>query len=294
MRKSDFDNIIKSNLIAYIGIDNFGYTVSKTGKTYSDYYNNLVFARFIEEMNSDRYRDAFRAYNAGKGSELNENRGRYGKMPPKTASVASSSRFCYLALRDGARALGGSGQVKFEYACAIPGMSGIPPQLDAYISVDNTYIEVKCHEIFDSHRIVLKEKYWDYIYGVDNKFGFPVLERLSGSEFEIPLAAFGIKKFRSMFDIKQFLCHLLGIAAQKNDSATLVYLFFKPKAEQPDDKQEIDVLFDTLTAEVNAIFNSKPIQQFCMNYKIKLWAVAEYAQIMEALNKDNMIILAGI
>ena len=36
------------------------------------------------------------------GAELSEKRNRYGTFtPPKIASVASSSRFCYLALKDG-------------------------------------------------------------------------------------------------------------------------------------------------------------------------------------------------
>lgn len=98
------------------------------------------------------------------------------------ASVASSSRFCFLALKDGANAFGGTGEVVFEHECKINGISGIAPQLDAYIPNENM----------------------------------------------IPLSVFGINKSSSMFNLKQFLCHLSGIESQAGDSKILAYLFFKP------------------------------------------------------------------
>ena len=92
------------------------------------------------------------------------------------ASVASSSRFAYLALRCGAQAIGGTDHVEFEHECRIQGIRGTAPQLDAYTADENgnpIYVEVKCHEIFDPHKIELKAAYWENIYGEKNAFGFP-------------------------------------------------------------------------------------------------------------------------
>lgn len=212
MKKETFDNIIKKNLIDVTGIDNFGY---KLTRTYSNYYNKSAFAVFLTEMKNPPYESYYWSYASGKGSELKEQDGRYGKLPPKMASVASSSRFCYLALRDGADALGCKGSVEFEKACEIEGIDGIAPQLDAYIPEKNIYIEAKCHEIFDSHKVILKEKYWNLFYGLDNDFGFEVREKEKEETFSIPFSVFGISKTSTRFDVKQLLCHLLGIASKK-------------------------------------------------------------------------------
>ena len=295
--KKDFDEIIKQNIKEYIGRDVFGYRMTETKtKVYGNYYSNDEFDAFVAEMKSPPYQEIYRAYNDGKGSELVTKNGRYGKMPPKMASVASSSRFCYLALRDGAQGIGGSGIVEFEKECRIKDLSGTAPQLDAYIPNDNIYVEAKCHEIFDSHKVKLKEKYWDMIYGNDNCFGFEVVEKADEEEFEIPLSVFGIEKASSMFDIKQFLCHLLGVKSQKEDAeqATLVYLFFKPKAKSESVQMEIDEIFDKLREEIVKIFNSAPVQQFVASNNIHLRAVAEYSEVMEPVSKNNIISIAEI
>lgn len=291
MTKSEFDTLIRENLQAQLGPDVFGYTIADTGKIYANYYSREAFNTFLREMQAPPYADFFLAYNDGKGGELEEHRSRYGTLPPKMASVASSSRFCYLALRDGAAALNCGGSILFEHECRIAGIFGNAPQLDACIPASNTYIEVKCHEIFDPHRIVMKEKYHDLVYGADNSFGFSPCPRPDTDSFEIPLSAFGIKKDTSMFDIKQLLCHLLGIASQNQEPAALVYLFFKPETQNPAVQYEIDQLFDLLRIEIHSIFNSAPIAQFCRSHHITLRAVAEKASVMEPLRHENLMIL---
>lgn len=81
------------------------------------------------------------------------------------ASVASSSRFCYLALKDGAEAIGGTGDVVFEKECKIKGVGGTAPQLDAYVASENIFVEAKCHEMFDEKTTVMRESYQEYIIG---------------------------------------------------------------------------------------------------------------------------------
>ena len=283
MKKQDFDNILKQNVINSNGIDFFG-----CGNNYPFYYNDHIFDAFKNQMMTE-YNNHFRSYSKGKGNELQKN----GNKPAKMAQVASSSRFCYLALRN-------IPDIEFEHACPIIGITGTPPQMDAYMK-DNTFIEVKCHEMFDKHQIMLSKQYFNYIFGENNDFGLEFIpkEKMSdfgikenNSKFEIPFDIMNIRQ-PEMFDFKQLLCHLLGIKSHKkpNESATFVYLFFKPKTSTEVQQKEIDSVFEKLANEIQEIFNSNPIQKFIQNNNITLKAVAEYAEVMSPLTKENIIYL---
>lgn len=285
--KKTFDNFIKNNLVDFVGNNCFGYKISN--RCYENYYNQKVFQKFVLEMQLPKYNKFFNQYNFGKGSELKEVNGR----PPKMASVASSSRFCYLALRDGYKQLFNNVDIEFEHGCNIKGICGTGAQLDAYISKDNIYFEVKCHEIFDKHKIVMRKQYWDMLYGQENDFGLPYAKIPDVDKFEVEMSIFNIFKEKSMFDIKQFLCHLLGIASQKNreTEVKLVYLFFKPKMDSSKEREKVEEVFDRLKDEINNVFFSNPIQNFTKKNNIKLSALVEYAKVMEPLKKENTISL---
>ena len=157
MKKTEFDNIIKENL-------NLNEKLFRA-VPHDCYYSEQEFEKFINEMKTD-YSTAFISYGEGKGGELDASERNGKKKPPKMASVASSSRFAYISLRNGAQAIGG-GIVNFEHPCRIDGVPGIPPQMDAYSENGNIFIEVKCHEIFDKHKVVMKEKYQEKIKDFD-------------------------------------------------------------------------------------------------------------------------------
>lgn len=284
--KNEFDYLIKKNLADVIGNDCFGYEIA--GKSYDVYYNKEAYNKFISEMRNGKYNKFYNQYNRGKGSELKEKR----NMPPKMASVASSSRFCYLALRDGYKQFNNSEDIIFEHNCRIKGVNATA-NLDAYIPKANIYFEVKCHEILSHHSIYLKKSYWNLLYGQENDFGFSYAKCPDLDEFKIELCNFDIKKTKIRFDIKQFLCHLWGIASQKDKdvSAKLVYLFFKPKMDLETKRIQVEEVFKELQDEIKTIFSSKSIQIFTSRNNIELSAIAEYAKIMEALSKDNTIIL---
>lgn len=292
MDKSRFDKIIKKNLVAESGPSYFGYQTSHGTKKYDLYYKKEVFDDFVNEM-KESYGDAYCKYYEGKGSELKPHKSRYGVLPPKMACVASSSRFCYLAFRDGTKGIGLDGKVEFEYDCRIKGIAGTAPQLDAYISDRNVFIEVKCHEIFDHHSIRMKNVYWDLIYGNNNQFGFENIEHTKDDYFDIPLSMFGIEKEHSMFDIKQLLCHLLGIACHSDESKKLVFLFYWPITDNVNVNEEIEFVFGELKKEINSIFNSNPIKMFCTANNIEVVAVVEKSKMMEALNYNNIEELYG-
>ena len=186
MDKSVFDEILRENVKDALGLDLFGYLC---GNLYPNHYNNCSFANFTLQM-MNNYPKHYEKYNLGKGSELKPQ----GTKPPKMASVASSSRFCYLALRNGAMALGGSGDVDFEHSCPVFGIRGTPPQMDAYIKNENIFVEVKCHEIFDFHKIKLSSQYYDLLFGDSSDFDFHYKPADAKKEFEIPRSEFGLKK----------------------------------------------------------------------------------------------------
>lgn len=290
LTKNEFDTFIKNNINKIEKKVEFGYQVEGKEEPYSLYYSEKEFKKFLDEMRQPKYQEFYLSYAKGKGSEIKAQKGRYGTKPPKMASVASSSRFCYLALRDGAHALGYDGKVRVEVGCPITGIKGTAPQIDAKIG-DNTYVEVKCHEIFDLHQITLKQQYWNLIYGKENSFGFEEKDLTAKAEFMIPLEEFGIHEKHAMFDIKQLICHLLGIAST-NQAAELVYLFYKPKLDDIlPEKPVIDLTFEALKNEIRCIFESAPIRNFCKKHNIKLKAVMEHSIQMEMLTSDNIKVL---
>ena len=115
-------------------------------------------------------------------------------------------------------------------------------------------------------------------------------ENRESGTFEISLDKFGINKDASMFDVKQFLCHLMGVKSHsKGKKATLIYLFFCPINDKK--QKEIDEVFKSLKDEIIAIFNSAPIRRFCDDNKIYLKAVCEKSRIMEPLTENNIEII---
>jgi hypothetical protein len=280
MNKTEFDKVILENLISKHGKEKFGYETNN-GRVYPLYYTKEEFEKFLTQAELPEY----------KGSELEARANDKGNVtPPKMASVASSSRFCYLALKDGAEAIGGTGDVVFEKECKIKGVGGTAPQLDAYVASENIFVEAKCHEMFDKKTTVMRESYQEYIAGKKEGIGFNVLVDLKVEKgyFNIPYDDFGFTKEFHSFDFKQFLCHLLGIACQRKP-AKLVYLYFKPLNDIK--QKDIDDVFEKLSAEIRMAFENRYIKAYCEENKIELQAVAEYSDVMVHLTDANRIYL---
>lgn len=289
MKKEAFDKLLR-DLQSKNEDVKFGY-VTKDTVEYDNYYSNDEFKNFTDEM-KEHYPKHFKKYWEGKGSEMKSYEVKGVQHPPKMASVASSSRFCYKALRDGAPHIKIDADVEFEYECPIKDKPNIQPQLDAFSAATNTYVEVKCHEIFDhSKQKTLGKFYADYIYGYHEGIGFNLgKEQKPDLEFAIPYAAFGLKSFPKHFDLKQFLCHLLGIACQnsgKNKEVTLVYLFFRPKTDDSIVEGELLELFSSLQKEIISVFTSPVIRTFCDEHKTSLKAYYEYADEPKELTPNN-------
>ena len=304
LSKKEFDKIIKQNLIES-GVSESCFTFVIKERAYDEYYAESEFDKFVDEMKKD-YQKHYIKFNGdegatenkgGKGGELAKKMGRYGLMPPKMASVASSSRFCYLALRDGTdyfipdRKLTKE-DVEFEKECKIFSESATAPQLDAYIADDvcDVFVEAKCHEIFDSHKAEFKNKYWEYFKN-DKSFRRVLSEEDKNKEvFQIPFKFFDVSKEITHFDIKQFVCHLLGIAKQnEGKQSKLVYMFYKPCSDCFETSQQIDEIFDELKVEIKAIFGCNLIEEFCKENNIELAAIAAESKVMGKLDAANII-----
>ena len=290
MKQKEFDDIIKANLLEYgehggkkYKQSDFGYRKGE----YENYFEKNFFDNFVQTNKLPAY----------KGDELNEK----GKRPPKMASVGSSSRFCYLALKDWAE--NKENGIEFEKECTIDGISGMAPQLDAYIAKGNIYIEAKCHEIFTPHSIIMSTAYKNMLcenFGLKDKdLGKTTVNRKRKNPkykkgenptvdeyIKVPVEMLKIKpelfkvnKEETMFDIKQFLCHLSGIASSKKGRAKLVYMFFKPLYANT----ELNTVFTELEAEIKAIFESDPVKAFCNKNEIELCAIVQEANVMTKL-----------
>ena len=180
--------------------------------------------------------------------------------------------------------------IEFEKECRIFTDISTAPQLDGFTAQDdcNIYIEAKCHEIFDSHKVVLKNKYWDY-FKKNNILCAALDKKEKGDEtFTLPLSLFGIEKKSTRFDIKQLICHLLGIKEQnKNTKSKLIYLFFEPVSDNDEERLFVNDIFYELAIEIKLIFESDIIKNFCKTNNIELIAIKEKSRIMEPLNKYN-------
>ena len=297
MTQAEFDKIISDNIVKC----GFGYTLGYVidNRGYSEYFSNLSFAGFVDEMQRV-YPKHFVKYNGN--PDAKSNRGGVGgelvikeksgkKMPPKMASVASSSRFCYLALRDGTDCLLDGvvftkDDVEFEKECRIFNSRIGAPQLDAYIESGecSIYVEAKCHEIFGKHNRVFSSSYRN-VFLKDVAFSKFIKDKDGSGDFSIDL---GLDI--EMFDYRQFICHLLGIKSQNmGKKSKLVYLFFKPIVSDSVVSNRIDEVFRLLNNEIYSLFNHVVIKEFCLNNSIELEAFVEQSVVMTQLNKCNCV-----
>ena len=197
---------------------------------------------FGDIMLNSMSQDIVDAYKNGKGNEIDNG---------KFFSVASSSRFAVASFTENrneqlhyVQKFEGEliHKIQFEYPLKIKGIIGTPPQMDVYIKTSKeTFVEVKCHEIFDesSHsNIKLSSQYMNnslfreilehYKINTDNRTcehdnkGNCVKLLLNRNHFNVLSKS-------TRFDLKQFLCHLMGIVSKTdiNENKQFIYLFYK-------------------------------------------------------------------
>ncbi len=279
-RKEKFDYCIKQS---FLSGENYlpGINLPSNSESYFGYYLKR-YERFYDRYLSENLRvenllssEIKKQYGEGKGGEFKSG---------KFYSVASSSRFAVSCFSEKSKQgiieiikkipLNGiitDVNITLEEGLAIDGMPNntYPPQMDVIINTDigDTYfVEVKCHEIFDTseHRnIKLK---WKYLEAEPfKKFPF-ALDKVSkkivkSDEFIsiddnfLKAEDFGCNLSTTHFDFKQFLCHLMGIISYKNihkkENIHFYYLFYKNEACEI---MGNDKIYAELEEEISEIF----------------------------------------
>jgi hypothetical protein len=164
-------------------------------------------------------------YGGGSGGELNPKKG----CPPKMAAFVSSSRFVYQQSKD---------CPGFIFEEQLPTTIGGVANLDGYLPGKNrvVYVEVKCREPYghtppEKIKLVYKPVYVWLRKHMGRIFDC-VMEDLDDQYMRTVF--FAGRRAIEGFDIKQMICHMLGIAAKYlrtesvQDRIDFLYLIYDP------------------------------------------------------------------
>ena len=195
---------------------------------------------------------ARREYGEGDGDELKEKNGR----PPKMASYGSSSRMIFNL----------SGKKEgFHFEKQLSTTVGGTANLDGFYEDDNRYIfvEAKCHEPYTVKNVTVSKRYEKlYKYINEQMIGSVHIDMETskcGRYLNVEYYADGEKLER--FDMKQMICHLLGIATGMlkgtlgRKHTDFIYLLYDPTELdiEPDAKEMIDGIYERTCYECNLV-----------------------------------------
>ena len=224
--KASIDKATALDFAIRDGQEEFDYGYKISGKSqYNNYLSNDDWKRFLDSMSPLHLVQ----YNDADGGELKEKSGRWGINPPKMASFGSSSRLIY----ECSKSIPG-----FCFEKQLPTRVGHTANLDGYLRSreSDVFVEAKCREIYSTH---LNQKislaYRDvYEYIKSKNPGFSYKCKPIEDEPNYMACSFIMNnKYISHFDVKQLICHFLGICANilENNASTkirFVYLIFNP------------------------------------------------------------------
>lgn len=299
MAKSGFEDIDLTKALDYAKrdyeIDNdhgkYGYEIKDKvkNKNYSNYLSNNYWKSFLTSMSKlhqAQYRD-------GDGGELNEKNGRYGMNPPKMASFGSSSRFIYLLSKDIAG---------FTFEKQFPTRVGHTANLDGFLIKDSEIycIEAKCREIYSSHKNIKISIIYEDVYSKISNLSFRSID--INNDIEHKKYTFSYNgNVLVHFDIKQLICHFLGIAAdilenrQKGCTVHFVYLIFNPNnntlfsAETKRYEEKIYKAYEETIKEINLFGDMSKLFDSIMKYQISNLNLSpiEYSFDFKVVDQNN-------
>jgi len=223
-----------------------GYTVG--GRTYDTYMTNAAWKDFKNGM----LPSALWEFGTGGGGELLEKNNR----PPKMACYGSSSRMLYRLSchKEG-----------FGYEKKLVTTVGGTANLDGFFEEDYRYVfvEAKCHEPYavKNHSV---SKSYEKLYRFINAHMAGSVEiamqpSACGRYLDVDYYADGEKLER--FDMKQMICHLLGIATGvlrgdlEAKQIDFWYLLFDPTELElaPKTKETVDAIYERTCYECNLV-----------------------------------------
>ena len=214
----------------------------------STYMTNEEWSVFLSAMPET----ARGEYGEGDGDELKEKDGR----PPKMASFGSSSRMIYNLSKE---------KEGFHFEKKLPTTVGGTANLDGFYEDDNRYIfvEAKCHEPYTAKNVTVSKCYEKlYTYINEQMLGSIHIDMQAskcGRYLNAKYYADGEKLER--FDMKQMICHLLGIATGMlkgtlgRKQTDFIYLLYDPTELdiEPNAKEMIDGIYERTCYECNLV-----------------------------------------
>lgn len=250
-----------------------GYTVNE--KIYSNYLSNASFAEFVEDMKTINP-TAYEMYGKGGGKELEERKVGKNIYPPKMASFGSSSRLIYNLMKD----VDG-----FLFEKKLPTTVGGIANLDGFIETDEkcVFVEAKCREPYTKKDGVYERKYEDLyrkISASDKTSVTCKIEVIDERKMEVKFIS-GEAEIHS-FDMKQMICHLLGVATaylkgEFDKKIDFIYLLFNPTLiEINEGKEEIISIYEQTCNECNSV-----------DFEALFEVIVDYLQTVKGLGKDK-------
>lgn len=214
----------------------------------STYMTNDEWKAFLNSMPEE----ARKEYGAGGGDELSEKNGR----PPKMASYGSSSRMIYTLSRE---------KEGFHFEKKLSTTVGGKANLDGFYEDENHYIfvEAKCHEPYTAKNVTVSKCYEKLYKYINEKMlgSIHIDMQTSKCGRYLNVQYFANDEKLERFDLKQMICHLLGIATGilngtlKRKQADFIYLLYDPTELdiEPEAKAEIDTIYERTCYECNLI-----------------------------------------
>lgn len=249
-------------------------------RTYDSYLSNHAWETHLAGMIKEHRCQ----YGDGSGGELEEKNGR----PPKMASFASSSRMIYNLSKDV------SG---FAFEKQLSTVIGGVANLDGYLERkhDLVFVEAKCREPY-SHTAIqtIKRNYkpvYAYLREKMPRVFSCVMEDVQDTR-DMRVVFFCKGDSVVYFDIKQMICHLLGVANEmlngNSEKAVLfLYLLFNPASLRlsEESKQEVSIIYeDTCKAATGYSFDE--MYGHIVDFLVQERSIAADGERIERLKKS--------
>ena len=282
--KMDLNKILDYAIMVYETSENpdikAGYVIG--GKTYDNYLDNTSFAKFVTDM-EEQNPIAHKMYGKGGGKELEERKVGANIYPPKMASFGSSSRMIYNLMKN-------EEKNGFRFEEKLSTTVGGKANLDGFMEKEDKYIfvEAKCREPYSQKRNIIDRKY-EELYGMISKSDKVNIKcnvddkAKKTDEKGMKVTFLSDDKEIHHFDLKQMICHLLGVATAflngkyKNKNIEFVYLLFNPNLIKLDEGEE----------KILKIYNETCNECNSIDFKALFEVIVDYLQTVKNKGKDK-------
>jgi len=257
-----------------------GYVIG--GKTYDNYLDNTSFAKFVTDM-EEQNPIAHKMYGEGGGKELEERKVGANIYPPKMASFGSSSRMIYNLMKN-------EEKNGFRFEEKLSTTVGGKANLDGFMEKEDKYIfvEAKCREPYSQKSNIIDRKYEELYDEITKSNKANVKCNVDDKEKKIDKNKMKVTflsddKEIHHFDLKQMICHLLGVATAflngkyKNKNIEFVYLLFNPNLiKLGEGEEKILKIYNETCNECNSI-----------DFKALFEIIVDYLQNKKNIGKDK-------